>query len=116
MKKILLLFVSVLCLTTTTNAKECYVFSKYNVALEALEYINNIGIFPITPVNAKTGVLNHNAQKTTSWDIINIRSDGLFYFERLPSDIIRQQDIEKVDYFLNTYSPSIEKYESNWDM
>jgi hypothetical protein len=96
---------------------EYYVWNTQSEAQSALDYINNLSVFPIIGKNAKTGEECPNKQQTTAWtDEVLERTDGKWCFVRIPSARLDVLGISAGDLqsFLDTHNPTIETYQESW--
>ena len=93
---------------------EYYVFDNEQTATDALNYIANIGSYPIIGENMKTGNLEPNKQTAGARDIILQRLDGKFIFQRIPEFIRAQYPQSAKDYFSATFPHTVESFSSDW--
>lgn len=92
---------------------EYMVFNDLITAENAELAIEQIGQLPIIGINALTGELKPENQKTEKWDIPKKRKDGKYVLRRLPIEF-REKYADRESQFDSTYPHVIEEYNENW--
>ena len=91
-----------------------YVFDTEQLAVDAENYIDNVGGVPIIGVNAATGQSEPNAAKTERWAIPKQRLDGKWVFPYVGDELVAQYPEDVVNYFRDNFPHVKEEYDESW--
>lgn len=91
-----------------------YIFETEQIALDAENYISQLGGAPLTGVNALTGTHEPDKCKTIRWAIPQERLDGKWVFPYVGDDRISQFPQTILDYFSTNFPHGKEEYDNSW--
>ena len=92
-----------------------YVFNDQQTAIDAENYITNIGGAPILSVKAVTKEIDENATPTVRWAIPWQRvTDGKWVFKYVGDETIAQYPESVTNYFETNFPNTREEFSEDW--
>ena len=96
-------------------ARVYYVFDDEQTAIDAENYISNIGSVPIPSVKASTGEIDENVTETVRWAIPWQReTDGKWVFPYVGDETVAQYPDSVVNYFETNFPNTKEEISEDW--